>query len=88
MRKNVQHFFQTMFSRQLDFKERINRLIMLLVFACSVIGVVLVLLGADHKVLYALLPIGVISGLSIRITLRQHNSRQASWLLAIGTNVI
>lgn len=87
MRKKIQHFFQTMFSGQLDFKERINRMVMLLVFAASVIGIVLVLLGADHKVLYALLPICVISGLSIRITLLQRNSRQASWLLAIGTNV-
>lgn len=88
MRKNIQHFFQTIFSGQLDFKERINRLIMLLVFACSVIGIALVFLGADSRVLYALIPIGVISGLSIRITLKQHNSKKASWLLAIGTNVV
>ena len=88
MRKNIEHFFQTIFSGQPDFKERINRIIMLVVFACSVIGVALVFLGADSRVLYALIPIGVISGLSIRLTIKQNNSQKASWLLAIGTNVI
>jgi len=88
MLKRIQHFFQTLFPGQLDFKELINRIVMLLVFASSVIGTILVFLGADPKVLYALLPICVISGVSIRITLIQHNSKMASWLLAIGTNVV
>ena len=88
MRRNIRQFFQTIFSGQLDFKERINRLVMLLAIASSLIGAALVLLGADPKVLYALLPIGVISGLSLRLTLKQRNSRHASWLLAIGINVI
>ncbi len=87
MRKNVQRFFQTLLPGQLDFKERINRMVMLLVFVSSVIGIVLVLLGADKKVLCALLPICAISGLSIRITLVKGHSRAAAWLLAIGTNV-
>ena len=88
MLKRIQRFFQTLFSGQLDFKEKINRMVMILVFASSVIGIILVLLGADPRVLYALVPICVISGLSIRITLSQHNSKMASWLLAIGTNVV
>lgn len=88
MLKRIQHFFQTLFPGQLDFKELINRIVMLLVFASSVIGTILVFLGADPKVLYALLPICMISGVSIRITLIQHNSKMASWLLAIGTNVV
>ena len=60
MRKNVQRFFQTLLPGQLDFKERINRMVMLLVFVSSVIGIVLVLLGADKKVLCALLPLSLI----------------------------
>ena len=88
MRKNIQHFFQSLFPGQLAFKELINRMVMLLALASSLIGIILVLLGANHRVLYALLPICVISGLSIRITLKQQNSKMASWLLAIGTNMI
>jgi DegV family protein with EDD domain len=63
-------------------------MIMLLVFASSVIGIVLVLPGADLSVLYSLVPICAISGLSIRMTLTQGDSKKASWLLAIGTNVV
>ena len=88
MLKRIQHFFHTLFPGQLEFKELINRTVMLVVFVSSLIGVILVLLGADPKVLYALVPICVISGLSIRITLIRRNSKTASWLLAIGTNVI
>lgn len=79
---------KALFPGQLAFKERINRMIMLLVFASSVIGIVLVLPGADLRVLYSLVPICAISCLSIRMTLAQGDSKKASWLLAIGTNVI
>ncbi len=79
---------KALFPGHLTFKERINRMIMLLVFASSVIGIVLVLPGADLSVLYSLVPICAISGLSIRMTLTQGNSKKASWLLAIGTNVV
>ena len=54
----------------------------------AVIGIVLVLPGADLSVLYSLVPICAISGLSIRMTLTQGDSKKASWLLAIGTNVV
>ena len=79
---------KALFPGHLTFKERINRMIMLLVFASSVIGIVLVLPGADLSVLYSLVPICAISGLSIRMTLTQGDSKKASWLLAIGTNVV
>ncbi len=78
---------RNLFPGQLDFKERINRMVMLLVFASSVIGIILVLPGADPKVLYSLVPICVLSGISIRITLSQGDSKKASWLLVVGTNV-
>ncbi len=79
---------KALFPGHLTFKERINRMIMLLVFASSVIGIVLVLPGADLSVLYSLVPICAISGLSLRMTLTQGDSKKASWLLAIGTNVV
>lgn len=87
MKKKIQQFCRNLFPGQLDFKERINRMVMLLVFASSVIGIILVLPGADPKVLYSLVPICVLSGISIRITLSQGDSKKASWLLVVGTNV-
>lgn len=86
MRKRIQRFTKALFPGHLDFKERINRIIMLLVFASSVIGIVLVLPGADPKVLFSLVPICVLSGLSIQITLTQGDSKKAAWLLVISTN--
>ncbi len=87
MKKKIQRFMRNLFPGQLDFKERINRMVMLLVFASSVIGIILVLPGADPKVLYSLVPICVLSGISIRITLSQGDSKKASWLLVVGTNI-
>lgn len=63
-------------------------MIMLLVFASSVIGIILVLPGADLKVLYSLVPICVLSNIALRMTLSQGDSKKASWLLVIGTNVV
>ncbi len=88
MKKKMQRFIGNLFPGQLDFKERINRMIMLLVFASSVIGIILVLPGADLKVLYSLVPICVLSNIAIRVTLSQGDSKKASWLLVIGTNVV
>ena len=78
MKKKMQRFIRNLFPGQLDFKERINRMIMLLVFASSVIGIILVLPGADLKVLYSLVPICVLSNIAIRVTLSQGDSKKAS----------
>ena len=63
-------------------------MIMLLVFASSVIGIILVLPGADPKVLYSLVPICALSGIAIRVTISQGSSKKASRLLVFGTNVV
>lgn len=88
MKKKIQRFKKNLFPEQLDFRERINRVVMLLVFASSVIGIILVLPGADLKVLYCLVPICVLSGISIRMTLSQGDIKKASRLLVFGTNVV
>lgn len=79
MIRKIKKWMNTLFPGQLDFKEKINRMVMLLAFASSLIGILLVLPGADPKVLYSLLPICVISGISIYLTLTQGNSKKASW---------
>lgn len=86
MRKKWLRFIRTLFPKHLALQEKLNRIIMLLVFVSSVIGIVLVLPGADPKVLYSLVPICVISGLSIRLTLTRNGGKKACWLLVIGTN--
>lgn len=88
MIKQLQYFFKKMFSDQLTFHERMNHMVLLLVFAASVIGTGRVLLGADSRVLYALLAMCVVSGFAIYIAVSRRNMKLASWLLIIGTNII
>lgn len=63
-------------------------MVLILVFAASVIGTGRVILGADISILKALIPMCLISALSIRIVVEDHNTKLASWILIIGTNVI
>lgn len=77
-----------MFSLELDFRERMSRMVLMLVFAASVIGTGRVFLGADPKVLFALLPMCAVSGLVLWIAVKKQSVRSASWLLIIGTNVL
>lgn len=88
MIKKIQNFIEKMFSEKLTFHERMNHMVLLLVFAASVIGTGRVLLGADSRVLYALLAMCAVSGLAIWIAVTRRNMKLASWLLIIGTNMI
>lgn len=88
MIKRIQDFFKKMFSEKLAFRERMNHMVLLLVFAASVIGTGRVLLGADSRVLYALLAMCAVSAIAIYIAVSRRNMKLASWLLIIGTNVI
>lgn len=88
MIKKIQNFIEKMFSEKLTFHERMNHMVLLLVFAASVIGTGRVFLGADSRVLYALLAMCAVSGLAIWIAVTRRNMKLASWLLIIGTNMI
>lgn len=77
-----------MFSEKLAFRERMNHMVLLLVFAASMIGTGRVFLGADSRVLYALLAMCAVSGIAIYIAVTRQNQKLASWLLIIGTNMI
>ena len=86
MRKKWLRLIRTLFPKHLALQEKLNRIVMLLVFVSSVTGIILALPGADPKVLYSLVPICVISGLSIWLTLTRNGGKKACWLLVIGTN--
>lgn len=88
MIKKIQNFYKKMFSEKLAFRERMNHMVLLLVFAASVIGTGRVFLGADSRVLYALLAMCAVSGIAIYIDVTRQNQKLASWLLIIGTNMI
>lgn len=88
MIKRIQSFYKKMFSEKLTFHERMNHMVLLLVFIASVIGTGRIFLGADSRVLYALLAMCAVAGIAIYIAVSRRNIKLASWLLIIGTNMI
>lgn len=88
MIKRIQYFLHKMFSEELAYRERMNHMVLLLVFIASVIGTGRVFVGADTRVLYPLLAMCAVSGLAIWIAVERRNMKLASWLLIIGNNMI
>ena len=88
MIKKIHTFIQALFSRELELQERLVRMVFSMAFIASVIGMGRILLGADWNVLAALVPMCIVSGAALWITVKYHKVRLASWLLVITTNVI
>ncbi len=87
MIKKMQTFIQALFSRELELQERLVRMVFSMAFIASIIGMGRILLGADRIVLIALIPMCVLSGIALWITVKFHRIKFASWLLIITTNV-
>lgn len=88
MIRKMQTFIQALFSRELELKERLVRMVFSMAFVASLIGMGRILLGADRIVLIALVPMCVLSGAALWITVKFHRIKFASWLLIITTNVL
>lgn len=87
MKKRIHRFWKSLFNERLDFQERLNRMVLLLAFVASVIGMGRVLLGVGTDVMYALVPMCVVSGVALHMAEDRRKIKKASWLLVIATNV-
>lgn len=63
------------------------RIVFLLAFVAALIGTGRVLVGADPGVLDALIPLCVVSALSLHIAVKYRRIRFAAWLLIISSNL-
>ncbi|MDE7177998.1 MAG: DegV family EDD domain-containing protein [Lachnospiraceae bacterium] len=88
MIKRIQYFLHKMFSDELPFRERINHMVLLLMFIASVIGTGRVYVGADIRVLYPLLAMCFVNALAIWIAVERRNIKLASWLVVTVNNMI
>jgi len=79
---------KSLLDEQLDFQERLIRMVLLLAFAAAVIGAGKALLGKDSAVLEALVPLCAVSALSLHVAVKYRKIRFASWLLIVASNVI
>lgn len=87
MIKRIQYYINRFLDEQLDFQERIMRIVFLLAFAAALIGTGRVLVGADPEVLDSLIPLCIVSGLSLYVAVRYRKTRLAAWLLIIVSNL-
>ncbi len=88
MKRRIRIFWRSLFSDRLDFQERLGRLAMLMAFAASVFGMGRVVFVWRLDVLCALLPLCLVSGGALYMTVEWRKLREASWLLVIASNAV
>lgn len=88
MIKRIQYYIKSIIAEQLDYQERLTRVVFLLAFAAALIGTGRVLVGADTAVLDALIPLCIVSAVSLHVAVRQRRIRFASWLLVLMSNLV
>ena len=88
MIKRLHNYMKSLLDEQLDFQERLIRMVLLLAFAAAVIGAGKALLGKDSAVLEALVPLCAVSALALHVAVKYRKIRFASWLLIVASNVI
>lgn len=88
MIKKIRAFLRTLLSEQLDFQTKLIRMVLLLAFIASIIGMGRVMLGASPIVLTALIPMCIVSGAALFIAVKYGKAKLASWLLIVISNVI
>lgn len=88
MFKRIHKFLKSALDNRLELQERIVRLVLLLAFAASVIGMGRVMFGAPPAVLLALSLMCAISGLALFLAVSYRKIKEASWLLIIVSNLV
>lgn len=88
MIRRMRRFVRSLLNDKVDFQTRLIRIVLLLAFAASVIGMGRVLLGAAPKVMYALIPMCIVSGIALCIAEDRRKIKQAARLFVVTSNVI
>ncbi len=88
MIKRIDRFLRSLLNERVNFQDRLMRIALLLAFAASIIGMGRVLLGAAPVVLYALIPMCIVSFTAIHIAADRHKIKQACRLLVFTSNLI
>ncbi|MCM1039747.1 MAG: DegV family EDD domain-containing protein [Roseburia sp.] len=88
MIKKIRDYLYNILNEKLDFHERLIRIVLLLAFAASIIGMGRVMLGVTPTVLAALIPMCVIAGIALFICVKYRKEKLASWLLVLTSNLI
>ncbi len=87
MKRKLQSIQQALFGSDLDLWEKTVRIVLVLVFFTSCIGLFRFLRGMDWRMFYARLGMVFVSGISLKLAIKDHKVKQASWLLVVASNV-
>ncbi|MCH5262760.1 MAG: DegV family EDD domain-containing protein [Lachnospiraceae bacterium] len=88
MLNKIKQFMHSLIGGELGLEERISRTVLLLAFIGSVIGMGRVGLGVTPVVLFALVPMCIVAGIALYMSVKQGQTKIASWLLILIYNVV
>lgn len=88
MLERIDKFMRIVLDRNLDLEERISRIVLILVFIGSVIGMGRVGLGVTPVVLFALVPMCIVAGIALYMSVKRGQTKKASWGLILIDNVV
>ena len=88
MWKKIDKFIRTLLDEKLDLQERIRRIVLLLAFTGSLIGMGRVGLGVTPVVLASLVPMCVVAWIALYMSVKQKQTKAASWLLILIYNIV
>ena len=88
MLKKIKQFMGTVLSEDLSLEETISRTVLLLAFIGSVIGMGRVGLGVTPVVLFALVPMCIVAGIALYMSVKKRQTKIASWMLILIYNIV
>ena len=88
MLKKIGKLARTILSDNLNLEEKISRIVLLLAFIGSVIGMGRVGLGVTPIVLVALVPMCIVAGVALYMSVKQGQTKMASWMLVVIYNIV
>ena len=88
MLDKIKNNISTLLGEELSLEEKISRIVLLLAFIGSVIGMGRVGLGVTPVVLIALVPMCIVAGIALRMSVKQRQTKRASWILILVYNIV
>ncbi len=88
MIRKIREFSRSLFPENLSLEERVSRMVLLLAFFGSIIGMGRVACGVTPIVLAALVPMCVVAGVALYMATERQQTKLASWVLVLIYNLV
>lgn len=88
MIRRIRSYIQSLLNEKVDFQTRLVRIVLLMAFVASIIGMGRVLLGSSKTVLLALIPMCIVSGTALHMAEDKRRIKKATRMLVLSSNLI